>query len=46
MYYIFHDVATNRYRHNVIASLSNEEGISFSDREEKVACLWGISRKE
>jgi hypothetical protein len=26
-------------RHNVIATLSNEEGISFSDHEEKAACL-------
>jgi hypothetical protein len=35
----FHAAATNRFRHNLIAALTNE-GVTISGHNEKVACLW------
>jgi hypothetical protein len=35
-----HATATNMFQHNVISSLTNDEGISLYGHEEKVACLW------
>jgi hypothetical protein len=40
----FHAAATNRYRHNVVADLVDEEGISFSDHEGKLFAFGGLSR--
>jgi hypothetical protein len=36
----FHAIATRNYRHNFIASLHSDEGIEYTDHEQKAAILW------
>ena len=36
----FHAIATRNFRHNHIASITNEEGITATEHNQKAAMLW------
>jgi hypothetical protein len=41
----FHDTTTNRFQHNVISNLTNDEGISLFRHDEKLLVFGRPSKK-